>query len=349
MSIEIAIIADDLTGALDTSTPLVAAGYRVAAATRPASLAAALASGADVIVVSTASRGLPAPEAGRIARQVAVQLQALRPKLVFKKIDSRLQGNIGVETVAIARAFGLSRAVVAPAVPGQGRFTIAGAVTGRGEPMPNHIAPYFSEMEVEIEIGDAANDAELDAIVSRTDWSHTLAVGARGLGAALARRRKTDAMVPFEPDRQTLFAIGSRDAITAEQVAALSGVVAIHDAPWGAFEGSVELPAVLRCTGAYSGNDEQVARRFAVSVMALVERLQPRILVMSGGDTALTVLDRLGVTVVFPQGEAVSGLPTFLIERASRPSIVAVVKSGGFGNSNSLAALLPRQARRSKP
>lgn len=343
MSIEIAIIADDLTGALDSSTPLVAAGYRVAAATRPAGLAAALASGAEIIVVSTASRGLPAPKAGRIAAEVAMQLQALRPKLVFKKIDSRMQGNVGVETAAVARAFGLSRAVVAPAVPGQGRFTIGGAVTGRGVPVPIPIAPCFSE--IEIEIGDATTDAELDAIVSRTDWSQTLAVGARGLGIALARRRETGAMAPFEAEQQTLFAIGSRDAITAEQVAALSGV-AIHDAPGGVFEGAVELPAVLRCTGAYHGNDAEVARRFAVSVMALVERLQPLVLVMSGGDTALTVLDRLGVAVVFPQGEAASGLPTFLIERASRPAIVAVVKSGGFGDSNALAALLPRQDRR---
>ena len=34
MSIEVAIIADDLTGALDTSVPFVLAGKRVAAATR---------------------------------------------------------------------------------------------------------------------------------------------------------------------------------------------------------------------------------------------------------------------------------------------------------------------------
>jgi len=340
MTIEIAIIADDLTGALDTSTPLVAAGYRVAAATRPGGLAAALASGAEVVVVSTASRGLPAPEAGRLAAAVAGQLAAQRPRLVFKKIDSRMKGNIGVETAAIARAFGLSRAVVAPAVPGQGRFTIGGAVTGRGVPMPISIAPYF--FEIDIDIGDAANDAELDEIVRRTDWSNTLAVGARGLGAALARRRVMSAMVPFAANRRTLFAIGSRDPITAEQVARLRGV-AIHDAPRGVFDGSAELPAVLRCTGVYDGNDEEVAQRFAESVMALVERLQPLVLVMSGGDTALTILDRLGVAVVFPQGEAASGLPAFLIGRHNRPSMVAIVKSGGFGAGNSLAALLPRQ------
>jgi len=343
MTIEIAIIADDLTGALDTATPLVAAGYRVAAATRPGGLAAALASGAEVVVVSTASRGLPAPEAARLAAEVAKELAALRPKLVFKKIDSRLKGNIGVETAAIARAFGLSRAFVAPAVPGQGRFTVGGAVTGRGVTAPIPVAPHFSEIEIDVEIGDAASDAELDRIVTRIDWSNTLAVGARGLGAALARRRGVGVTAPFNAERQTLFAIGSRDAITAEQVAALRGV-AIHDAPWGVFDGPVELPAVLRCTGPYSGKDDEgVARRFAVSVMALVERLQPRVLVMSGGDTALMVLDRLGVAVVFPQGEAASGLPSFLIERHIGPSMVAVVKSGGFGDSNSLAALLPRQ------
>ena len=62
----LAIIADDLTGALDTAAPFAASPRGVAVASRPGALAAALAADADVVAVSTRSReiapvrGMPA-------------------------------------------------------------------------------------------------------------------------------------------------------------------------------------------------------------------------------------------------------------------------------------------------
>jgi uncharacterized protein YgbK (DUF1537 family) len=331
------IIADDLTGALDTSAPFVAVGQAVAVATRPEGVAAALAEGADVVVVNTASRALTADAASRVVRGAALALRAAQPRLVFKKIDSRLKGNVGAETAAIAEAFGLDAVVVAPAVPEQGRVTRNGAVAGRGVDSAAPIAPLFASQNARV--ADAESAADLDRVVAETDWSSTLAVGASGLGAAFARRQAATVSAPLPRSRRTLFVIGSRDAITGQQIAELVGV-AIADAPQGSFGGAVTLPAVLRCTGPDT-DAEAVARRFADSAAAIIADTSPDVVVMSGGDTALAVLDRLDVTLVRPRGEAAPGLPWFAVARSGVPRFTAVVKSGGFGDSRSLAALLP--------
>lgn len=341
MHIEAIIVADDLTGALDTSTPFALAGRRVACATRPEALPAAIASGAEIIVVSTASRALPVDEAVRKVTAVAEGSVAAAPPIIFKKIDSRLKGNVGAETAALAEALGFSRILVAPAIPDQGRFTVNGHVTGRGVDAPLPIAPLFAGMDLDVEVADASSDADLDRIARDTDWLTTLAVGARGLGAALARLHRGVSPAGFVPEVDTLFAVGSRDPITDGQVAALNGIE-IHNAPLGELSGTPSgLPAVIRSTGPYQGPNEIIANRFATAVAHAVGRLRPHTLLMSGGDTALAILDQLGVGLVFPQGEAGPGLPWFLIPQENRPSIRAVVKSGGFGDRDALANLLP--------
>ncbi len=340
MTIEIAIVADDLTGALDTSAPFVAAGYRVAAAMRPDALAAALAEDAEVVVVNTASRSLPEAAAVAAVRQVALQLDTARPSLMFKKIDSRLKGNVGAETAAIAAVMGFAAIRVAVAVPEQERFTRNGAVFGRGVQIPIPVAPVFAGLPAVVE--DADSDAELDRIAARSDWPTTLAVGARGLGSAFARRRGQGSVEAFPRDDRTLFVIGSRDAISAQQISVLSGV-GVHDAPQGRFEGPVTLPACLRCTGA-DDDPGAVAGRLAASAAGLIAATRPRVLVLSGGDTALAVLDRLGTSLIRPRGEALGGLPWFTTDGPGGQQMVVVVKSGGFGDRNSLAALLPANA-----
>ena len=61
------IIADDLTGALDSAVTLTGAGLRCVVARRPGDIAAALALAPDVLSVSTASR-----EGGAAAARAAV-------------------------------------------------------------------------------------------------------------------------------------------------------------------------------------------------------------------------------------------------------------------------------------
>ncbi|MGO7165261.1 four-carbon acid sugar kinase family protein, partial [Rhizobium johnstonii] len=89
-----AIIADDLTGALDTGTPFVEAGLSVAVAVDVEAAEDAIATGCDVVVINTASRALGEREAAERVRLATEALRGVKPAVVMKKIDSRLKGNV---------------------------------------------------------------------------------------------------------------------------------------------------------------------------------------------------------------------------------------------------------------
>lgn len=342
MSLRVAIIADDLTGALDSSIPFALAGLRVAVAVRPRAAGAMMASRPDVAVVNTASRALLPADAAAVVAEVGHGLAQRTPEVAFKKIDSRLKGNPAVEIEAARRALGRARAVVAPAVPDQGRWTIEGAVTGRGLDAPLPIAPLVPPDAI---IAEAQTHEDIVGLLAAHDARETLFVGARGLGQALAERFRPGRAAPFTRRRATLFAIGSQDVITLEQVAHLIESrpgLDRRDAPRGTLERPVDrLPALVRALDLPAPPDAAL-RRFADDIAAAVGRLRPDVLVLSGGDTAIAVLDGLGASVIFPQGEAAPGLPWFLVEPPNGRPIRCVVKSGGFGDTNVLSELLPQ-------
>jgi D-threonate/D-erythronate kinase len=351
MTLRIAIIADDLTGALDTSTSFALRGLRVAVPTTLESLDDALASDPEVIAVNTESRALATEAAAsRIAEAGRRLLRAARPAIIFKKIDSRLKGNIGAESASLARAFGFREAVVAPAVPDQERFTIDGAITGRGMDASLPIASFFDGLPFETTVRDARTDSDLDSIVAAYAgrWDRTLAIGARGLGGALARAIGGD--VPKRNARPamaaaaTLFAFGSTDPITLAQIKALPASVRIREAPGGEVPPpeTLRLPLVLQIIGEEAGPARVVAARFAEGVADCVAACGPANLVMGGGDTTLAILQRLGVRVLYPVGEAAPGLPEFDIVQSDGRLLRCVAKSGGFGTPDVLAGLLRR-------
>lgn len=338
---DVLIVADDLTGALDTATPFAAAGHRVVCAVRPEGLAAALSSGAAVVVVNTVTRHATPNRAAEIVGDVARAVAAMRPALVFKKIDSRLKGHVGIETAALAEALGFEAAVIAPAIPDQDRWTIDGKVTGHGVPIPLAVAPHFAGHRLAIDIADARSADDLARRAASTDWRRTLAVGARGLGQALAGPPDSSKGTPFVPSLATLFAIGSHDPITLAQIAALKGVEVVA-APVGVVTRLPQaLPALLQSTGPFAGADTELSARFASGVVRAIAGTAPECVVLCGGDTGLAVLDALQVGLVEPRGEAGPGLPWFDLHPVDHPPLRAVVKSGGFGAVDALAALLP--------
>ena len=342
------IIADDLTGALDTSTPFVEAGLTVAVAIEPVALAQALALNTDILAINTASRALSSSEAANRVRQILTELGSACPDVLFKKIDSRLKGNVAAESEALAGASGRSRIVVAPAIPDQARLTIGGAVTGRGVETPLPIRPLFGETQFSVDIVDALNDADLDQLVAGLDWAASVVVGARGLGSALARLLAAPSpnLVSFMPTDATLFAFGSRDPITVSQINHLQQagrVTVVIDAPAGSVADTEtpSLPAVIRCTGDLADDPEAVVSRFAEAVARIVWKTNPDMLMMGGGDTALAILRSLGATVLKPLGEIEAGVPWFDIRLGDGRPLLCAVKSGGFGKSDSLLKLIP--------
>ncbi|TBA72592.1 four-carbon acid sugar kinase family protein [Rhizobium ruizarguesonis] len=348
MTLKAVIVADDLTGALDTGTPFVEAGLSVAVAVDVEAAEDAIATGCDVVVVNTASRALGEPEAAERVRFATAALRGVKPAVVMKKIDSRLKGNVAAESLALADALGLETILVAPAIPDQERLTFRGCVVGRGVDKPLPIADLFEGRAGNVAVADAKDDSDLDQIVADHDWRLTLAVGARGLGSALARQlgETGQQSVPeFAATRRTLFAFGSRDPITATQMDRLeaSGVLRmVVDAPMGQVEvgEGMALPALLRCTGEMAADAALVARRFAAGVRSVIDDTRPDMLMVGGGDTALAVFQALGVRVLAPQGEIEAGVPWFDVTAANGRHFRCAVKSGGFGKPDSLLRLV---------
>lgn len=345
--IRAAIIADDLTGALDTASPFACQGLRVHAALGASFVEEATTAGADVVAVSTNSRSLPGDRAAAQAKLAAEHLRAWRPTLVLKKVDSRLKGNVAAETAAVAEAFGMSRVVAAPAAPDQGRFVKDGSVEGAGVERPIAIDERMPGAPLDVHICDSGSDADLDVIAAeRSAAEGTVFVCSRGLAAAFARRFSVrHEPEPFVARSPVMVAVGSRDPITAEQLAALRAGrrdAAFVEAPGGRIPlGTAAGPLIIfTCTGDVAEAEAAVAARFGQMVAAESGRLRPATLVLSGGDTALAVLRALNIETLRVRGEAAPGLPRSEIATADGRTITVISKSGGFGRRHVFSTIL---------
>lgn len=135
--LDIAIVADDLTGALDAAAPFADRGMPTHVAVTLEGLEAALGGGQRqprVVAVNTDSRHLGREEAARRAVEAAERLLVQRPRLLLKKVDSTLRGQVVAESTALWRLGG-RRLLVCPAVPSQGRCVREGQVWVDGEPL----------------------------------------------------------------------------------------------------------------------------------------------------------------------------------------------------------------------
>ena len=122
--LQIAVIADDITGAADTGVqfcPAVGPIHLTDAVEGDLTAAAIHTSG---LAVFTNTRNIDATRAAGIVRMAAEKIHGLFPRAVYKKIDSCLRGNVGVEIDTLLQATGASASFVAPAFPKQGRTTV---------------------------------------------------------------------------------------------------------------------------------------------------------------------------------------------------------------------------------
>ncbi len=123
--LKIAIIADDLTGAMDAAAPFAKRGAhtRVMFCENPSS--DELLNAPEILARSTDSRHL---DPVRAIQRVHLALSDLEDRLPFKKIDSTLRGNIVAESLAVLDASGRRHLLITPAFPGQGRTFRGGEV-----------------------------------------------------------------------------------------------------------------------------------------------------------------------------------------------------------------------------
>jgi len=125
MRAQFGVVADDLTGANDTGVQFKKCGMETIVLIDINNIKNVI-SIAEVIVIDTESRN-DAPElAYKKVKEAAKALKTAEIKLIYKKIDSTLRGNIGSELDAVMDELGIHLSIVAPAFPANGRITVGG-------------------------------------------------------------------------------------------------------------------------------------------------------------------------------------------------------------------------------
>lgn len=259
---KVAIIADDLTGAMDAAAPFARRGLATRVVGNAVDLDAALKGSADVISINADTRHLEPDRAAQITTQCISRVARLKPGILFKKIDSTLRGNVAVETAAAVRAASRPHAVVTPAMPGQGRTLVDGQVYVRGVLLRDTVlgqdqlnAPPLGALDdilraadpglpvrrvnahatfsqPGMDVVDCCADADLRAVAAAIlpIADDAVFVGAGGLAEALADTAFGAAM-PFpepEPDEGAIiFVIGSRTPEAVRQVERLTEAFAV--------------------------------------------------------------------------------------------------------------------------
>lgn len=124
--IQLLIVADDFTGALDTGVQLAACGAPTRVLTDPHADLAQAARDVQVLVLDAETRHLTPQRAYDIVYDIAKRAAALGVPYFYKKTDSALRGNVGAELAAVLDATGAAQLPFFPAFPQMDRCTVDG-------------------------------------------------------------------------------------------------------------------------------------------------------------------------------------------------------------------------------
>jgi uncharacterized protein YgbK (DUF1537 family) len=423
--LDLAVIADDITGAADTGVQFLTAFAPVYLLDHRSLSLEALEQRPRAISVFTSSRGLTPAEAGRAVLAAGRAIREFNPQRVYKKIDSALRGHIGAELEAAMEALQLPVSFIAPAFPEQGRTTVDGvhrihgvpvAATemGRGPATPvtesslpkwigaqtrwpvahvgvEAIDAGLEAVAVEIERQrlrgvrhisfDATKAGHLDCIVrlARKCFPEALLCGSAGLARRLAgqlpRSRTPEAgalTAGLQADAgRFLYVCGSASETLRVQAAVLAerGCVAVETLAPPALVGedalSVQEVALNRAVAEFSDRDlvlqlsppgrgpavvdpQRLMWKLAEFAVAVMARAKTAGLFLSGGDTAIAVLERLDVQAVRLERELSSGLVCGTLSGGPLSGRPVVTKAGSFGRPDTLLDL-HRLLRPSEP
>jgi uncharacterized protein YgbK (DUF1537 family) len=276
------IVADDLTGAMDTASEVAARGYETLVVAVPD----ASPPDATVVAVNTETRyAAPADAAEAVRRSV----DAVGARIVYKKIDSTLRGNVGSEVAAALRATGADLAVVAPAFPATGRETWDGVHSVGGTPVAetefgadengppsSAVSDLFRAQEFPVEridgadvsggadrvaagfstaverhdqppivVCDARTDLHLDTIAAAGAQFDALLIGSGGLAAYLQLNAPADSAgtVPQPGPGTPLAVVGSVSDTTLAQLGRVPEAQLFHLDPLELLAGTADAAA----------------------------------------------------------------------------------------------------------
>jgi uncharacterized protein YgbK (DUF1537 family) len=353
------LLADDLTGALDTSAEFVGLYGPLDVFWSAASIPA----NQDRFSIDSGTRERTSDEAFDIARELAPLLAGA--DVAYKKIDSLLRGPWVAELDACLRTGLWEACLVAPAFAHQGRRTRGGQQyaldhDGRWGAAGQNIITQFRERGLEarpgdltagladgISVFDAETDADLDRIVQigRRTTGRLLWCGSGGLASALARG--TDVSLPAILKRPVLGVFGSDHPTTSAQLAACDGIMVRTadirrdlDRISRRLDDGIAL-VKLETPGIFSR--AEAAQHFAHQIMHLGQSLDPpKTLLIAGGETLKALSVAVGASVLQVSGRLEPGVPQSVILGGSWAGVDVISKSGAFGSPGLWRKLLSR-------
>lgn len=315
-------MADDLTGALDSAARFVP-----------------LVGPVPVFWRGEPSPGTAAFDAG--TREMgcdaaASTVTALLPFLsgadiAFKKIDSLMRGHVAGELAACRAAF--DHVVLAPAFPFQGRITRGSRQLTLSPEGWRDVGFDFAGLGVQ----DAETEADLDRIVGkgRLLQGRILWCGTGGLAGALAGRRRVPRPALSRP---VLALVGSHHPVSARQVSAAAEWHHLLPRPLPALNSRGHVVSVSVPAGTPRTQARAVIIEAFAGLLGGVQR--PGTLFVSGGETLRGLCGVLQVDRLVVDGELEPGVPTSVMRGGKWDGQRVVSKSGAFGDTQFLAALL---------
>lgn len=353
------LLADDLTGALDSAAAFASMDEPVMVGWRGA------VPGEGAIALDSRSREASSNEARAAVADVAPALWAPGSGLAFKKIDSLLRGQEVAELETILFLLRPRHCLIAPAFPAQRRITRAGRQyawsDGGWDAVATDLAGELARaghravlrkagdaVPPGTSFWDAESDADLDAVVAAAGGiDGVLWVGSGGLAAALARAagyaRPGEAAHLPQP---ILGLVGSEHAAIREQLGRLGP---LHRLLGEKGEGDDEIARRLRSEGVVFASldlPQGTSRRDAAAMIearfaGLLAGLdRPGTLVAAGGETLRGLCETLGVERLDVTGDIVPGMPRSLMRGGRWDGVTVVSKSGAFGGPDLLRQLV---------
>jgi uncharacterized protein YgbK (DUF1537 family) len=368
------ILADDLTGALDT-------GAQFTGRIGPVPVSLGNTAGASNLALDSATRDEPWPAARARLRGLDGFFDGA--DIAYWKIDSLLRGHT-LQGIATGLGLGGRRCcLLAPAFPAQDRVTRggvqlyrdrAGAWRPAGPPLPDALRALgvparliASPAELDGEgvlVCDAATDADLAAIaeaglrLARRLDGGLLWCGSAGLARAVAGLPPPTMRPRLAP---VLIVVGSDHAQSRAQVQSFAETfptqhVEIREVTRDL---SARIGALLRAGGAAlvsfqlggAAEPAEMMRRIRGALAAFLPSVErPGGLIVSGGETLRAICEVLGAERLMVAGEVRAGIPAATLVGGLWDGLPVLSKSGAFGQPRTLvnlaAAMTPAASNR---
>jgi uncharacterized protein YgbK (DUF1537 family) len=344
---KVLIIADDLTGALDTTSKFGKGSV--------VSLRGEVSS--DFVGISTDTRLLRPDEARLRVRDSLKKFSGWH--YLYKKIDSTMRGNVGAEFDEICESSGV-RIPFTPAYPEQGRIVREGLLYVRGRLLEEtdyvrelpkcssdileivkatsrlRVGYWYGEQDI-MTFRDVRDRSELSRAFRLIEESGFKVMGgSAGLAMELSNFlgcEKADYVELYNP---LLFISGSTNEVTLKQLERLSERIEVLS------DGSLDLARKNLMEGssvAISFNLGSSLSRIG-KIAELLLDLRPGSLVIIGGETLRRLLDLLGASAIRIGRYPEEGLAAGWIVGGPMDGTPLISKAGGFGDPETLLRIL---------